>query len=188
LIMATIFVTAIITLPFWERASRRMNKRLAYIAGISFWAVVQLVLVTLTPSSSMGLLIFLCVLAGIGVGAAHVLPWSIMPDAIEWGEWQTGERHEGVFYSLITLLQKMASSIAIPLALVVLDASGYVPNSAVQPASVANGIRIVTGPVPAALLCLGILFASLYPLGRESYSELAQNLENRRAARSGEAG
>ena len=188
LIMATIFVTAIITLPFWERASRRMNKRLAYIAGISFWAVVQLVLVTLTPSSSMGLLIFLCVLAGIGVGAAHVLPWSIMPDAIEWGEWQTGERHEGVFYSLITLLQKMASSIAIPLALLVLDASGYVPNSAVQPASVANGIRIVTGPVPAALLCLGILFASLYPLGRESYSELAKNLENRRAARSGEAG
>lgn len=182
LIMATIFVVAIIALPFWERVSRRLNKRLAYIIGISFWGVVQLFIVTLTPSTSLGLLLFMCVLAGIGVGAAHILPWSIMPDAIEWGEWHTGERHEGVFYSLITLLQKVASSIAVPLALLVLDFTGYIPNSTSQPASVVTGIRILTGPIPAAMLCLGILFASLYPLGRESYTELAQNLESRRRA------
>ncbi len=184
LIMATIFVVAIIALPFWERVSRRLNKRLAYIIGISFWAVVQLFLVSLSPTSSLSLLLFMCVLAGIGVGAAHILPWSIMPDAIEWGEWQTGERHEGVFYSLITLLQKVASSIAVPLALLVLDFTGYIPNSTQQPAGVVTGIRMLTGPIPAVLLCLGILFASLYPLGRESYTQIARDLEARRAARS----
>jgi GPH family glycoside/pentoside/hexuronide:cation symporter len=126
-------------------------------------------------------------LAGIGVGAAHVLPWSIMPDAIEWGEWQTGERHEGVFYSLITLAQKVASSIAVPLVLLVLDFTGYQPNSVVQPASAVTGIRMVTGPVPAALLCLGILFALVYPLGRERYAEIAQSLESRRS-KAGETG
>jgi GPH family glycoside/pentoside/hexuronide:cation symporter len=186
LIMATIFVVAIIALPFWERVSRRLNKRLAYIIGISFWAVVQLFLVSLNPSSSLALLLFMCVLAGIGVGAAHILPWSIMPDAIEWGEWHTGERHEGVFYSLITLLQKIASSIAVPLALLMLDFTGYVPNSAQQPASVVTGIRVLAGPIPAAMLCLGILFASLYPLGRENYNQLARDLEARRMANSKE--
>jgi GPH family glycoside/pentoside/hexuronide:cation symporter len=186
LIMATIFIVAIFALPFWEWVSRRLNKRLAYITGIAFWAVVQLFLVLLTPSSSMSLLLFMCALAGIGVGAAHILPWSIMPDAIEWGEWHTGERHEGVFYSLITLLQKVASSIAVPLALLVLDFTGYVPNSAAQPASAINGIRMIAGPIPAAMLCLGILFASLYPLGRESYTELAQSLESRRKSKARE--
>jgi len=183
LIMATIFVVAIIALPLWEWASRRLNKRLAYIAGIAFWAAVQLVMVTLTPASGLGLLLGLCVLAGIGISAAHVLPWSIIPDAIEWGEWKTGERHEGVFYSLITLAQKIASSVAVPLALLVLDYTGYIPNSTAQPTSAVNGIRIVAGPIPAALLCLGILFAILYPLGRENYSQLAKDLEARRAAR-----
>jgi GPH family glycoside/pentoside/hexuronide:cation symporter len=183
LIMATIFVVAIIFLPFWEWVSRRSNKRLAYTIGISFWAVVQLFLVLLNPSSGLGLILFMCALAGIGVGAAHVIPWSIMPDAIEWGEWQTGERHEGVFYSLIMLAQKVASSVAIPLALLVLDATGYIPNSAVQPASAVTGIRIVTGVIPAVLLCMGILFASFYPLGRESYTELVQDLESRRATK-----
>jgi GPH family glycoside/pentoside/hexuronide:cation symporter len=97
---------------------------------------------------------------------------------------KTGERHEGMFYSLITLSQKVASSIAIPLVLLVLSATGYVPNSAEQPASAILGIRIVAGPIPAALLCLGILFAALYPLGRESYTQIAQELENRRTTRS----
>lgn len=184
LIMGVIFVTAICALPAWNYASRRLNKRLAYIIGIAFWAVVQLVLVTIQPSTSFGLILFLCVLAGIGVGAAHILPWSIIPDAIEYGEMKTGERHEGMFYSLITLSQKVASSIAIPLVLLVLSATGYVPNSAEQPASAILGIRIVAGPIPAAMLCLGILFAALYPLGRESYTQIAQELENRRNTRS----
>ena len=183
LIMGTIFIVAIIALPLWELISRKMNKRYAYITGISFWAVVQLVLITLGPSSPLPLLLFLCVLAGIGVSAAHVLPWSILPDAIEWGEWKTGERHEGMFYSLITLAAKIASSIAIPLALLVLDASGYISSSTSQPASAITGIRMVTGPIPAVLLCMGILFAILYPLGRENYSEIAKELEARRQAK-----
>jgi GPH family glycoside/pentoside/hexuronide:cation symporter len=183
LIMGVIFVTAICALPVWNYASRRLNKRLAYIVGIAFWAVVQLVLVTLGPSSSLGLILFLCVLAGIGVGAAHVLPWSIIPDAIEYGELKTGERHEGMFYSLITLSQKVASSFAIPLCLLVLSATGYISNGAQQPASAIMGIRIVAGPIPAALLCIGILFAALYPLGRESYTQIARELETRRAER-----
>ena len=186
LIMGTIFVVAIIALPLWEYISKKMNKRYAYIVGISFWAVVQLALITLGPASPLPLLMFLCVLAGIGVSAAHILPWSILPDAIEWGEWKTGERHEGMFYSLITLAAKVASSIAIPLALLVLDASGYISSSAIQPASAITGIRIVTGPIPAVLLCLGILFAILYPLGRDNYSDIAKELEARRKAKNTE--
>jgi len=182
LIMGVIFITAIASLPFWSQVSQRLNKRKAYIAGIAFWAVVQLGLVALQPSTGLGVILALCVLAGIGVGAAHVLPWSIIPDAIEWGELKTGERHEGVFYSLITLSQKVASSFAIPLSLLVLSGTGYIPNSANQPASAILGIRIVAGPIPAAMLCLGILFAALYPLGRESYTQIAHELEARRQA------
>jgi GPH family glycoside/pentoside/hexuronide:cation symporter len=182
LIMGVIFITAIASLPFWNQVSQRLNKRKAYIAGIAFWAVVQIGLVTLQPSTGLGLIVVLCILAGIGVGAAHVLPWSIIPDAIEWGELKTGERHEGIFYSLITLSQKVASSFAIPLSLLVLSGTGYIPNSAQQPDSAILGIRIVAGPIPAALLCLGILFAALYPLGRESYTQIARELEARRLA------
>lgn len=182
LIMATIFIVGILALPLWLWISRRLNKRRAYIIGMVFFAGVLLVLISLTPATPLFIILILCLLAGIGVSAAHVIPWSMIPDAIEYGELDTGKRHEGMFYSLITLAQKVASSIAIPLALLMLDRTGYIPNSAVQPESAVRGIRLLVGPVPAVMLCIGILFAILYPLGRERYTQIAQELEDRRAA------
>ena len=180
LIMAVIFVTAILVLPFWEWVSRRWNKRTAYAAGVAFLAAVLLGLISLGPQSPLQLILTLCVLAGIGVSAAHILPWSIIPDAIEWDEWQTGERHEGMFYSLVTLSQKVASSITIPLVLLMLQVTGYVPSAAEQPASALLGIRLVIGPLPGLLLSAGIIFALLYPLSRESHRRIVQELEERR--------
>ena len=180
LIMAVIFIVAIFALPFWEWTSRKLNKRLAYAAGIAFWAVVQVVLITMNASSPLTLILFLCGLAGIGVSAAHILPWSIIPDAIEWDEYQTGERHEGMFYSLVTLMQKIASSIAIPLTAIFLDLTHYVPNSATQPASALLGIRILVGPIPAVLLIIGIIFALKYPLSREEFTRVVKELHARR--------
>jgi GPH family glycoside/pentoside/hexuronide:cation symporter len=92
-----------------------------------------------------------------------------------------------MFYSLITLMQKVATSIAIPLALLLLDVTGYVPNAARQPASALLGIRILAGPIPAVLLCAGILFAILYPLSREQHAEICQELEGRRVRHAKEA-
>ncbi|MDP2966781.1 MAG: MFS transporter [Pelolinea sp.] len=180
IIMALIFVTAIIALPFWDFASRKLNKRLAYAYGVAFWAVAQILLITVGPLVSMPVLVFLCIMAGIGVSAAHVLPWAILPDAIEWDEYITGERHEGMFYSLVTLMGKIASSIAIPLTAVMLDVTGYIPNAAQQPASALLGIRLLVGPVPAVFLTISIIFAIKYPLERAQFSSIVKELEERR--------
>jgi GPH family glycoside/pentoside/hexuronide:cation symporter len=180
LIMATIFVVALFALPIWDWVSRRWSKRWAYIFGIAFWAVVQIVLITVNPQTPLAAILVLCALAGVGVAAAHVLPWAILPDAIEWDEYQTGERHEGMFYSLTTLTKKIATSIALPLVLLLLEATGYVANAAQQETSALLGIRIAIGPIPAILLVIGIAFAFKYPLDRVQFAELVKKLEARR--------
>jgi GPH family glycoside/pentoside/hexuronide:cation symporter len=147
---------------------------------------VQIALIFLSPSTALPVILVLCALAGIGVSSAHVLPWSIIPDAMEWDEWQTGERHEGMFYSLVTLAQKVASSIAIPLILLMLQLTGYVPTSPTQPPNALLGIRLAIGPIPALLLVGGILFAVFYPLSRESHQRIVRELEARRAKVKGE--
>ncbi|MGC9468251.1 MAG: MFS transporter [Anaerolineae bacterium] len=180
LMMATIFVTAMLALPLWLWVSRRWSKRWAYIAGVAFWTAVQLVLVTVSPATPMTPVLVLCVLAGIGVSAVHVLPWAIIPDAVEWDEWRTGKRHEGMLYSITTLAHKVAASIAIPLSLLVLEFTGYVPNAAVQSDRALLGIRIVMGPIPALLLCLGIAVAFRYPLDRGEFNRITAELEARK--------
>jgi GPH family glycoside/pentoside/hexuronide:cation symporter len=184
LIMGTIFVTAIFALPLWNWVARHWDKRISYILGIAFWAAVQLVIITLGPSTPLAVLLTLCALAGIGVAAAHVLPWSILPDAIEWDEWKTGERHEGMFYSIVTLSHKVAASIAIPLVLLLLNTFEYQANVAIQQPRVELAIRLITGPIPVVFLCLGILCAVFYPLSRERYNQIVKELEERRRGRS----
>jgi GPH family glycoside/pentoside/hexuronide:cation symporter len=182
LIMASIFVTAILALPVWNWAAQRWSKRWAYVAGIAFWVGVQMLLITLNPATSLTVILFMCILAGLGVSAAHVLTWAMIPDAVEWGEWQTGERNEGMLYSLTTLVRKVTASLAVPAVGLILQVTGYVPNAAQQPERALLGIRIAFGPLPAALLCLGILFALLYPLGREEYARIIHELAERRTA------
>jgi len=182
LIAGTIFIVALLTLPFWDWASRHWDKRVAYSAGVAFWAAVVVVLVVVSPTWGLPVVFALAALAGIGVGAAHVLPWSIIPDAAEWDELATGQRHEGMFYSLVTLMQKVASSVAIPMVLLMLQFTGYVPNAPIQSPATVRGIQALMGPVPAVLLSAGILFALLYPLSRKRHAEVRAELELRRAA------
>ncbi len=181
LIMGSVFVSAVFFLPLWSWLAARWNKTRAYIMGMLFFIAVLGVLIFLQPTTPLPLIFTITTLAGVGVAAAHVMPWSILPDAVEWDEWQTGQRHEGAFYSLVTLAQKIASSIAIPLAGVLLKISGYVPNAVDQAPSALWAIRGLVGIVPPLLLLGGILFALRYPLSRERHAEVRRLLAERRA-------
>ena len=181
LIMATIFVIAMFALPIWNWVSKRWSKRYAYMIGIAFWAVVQMVLITMNPSTPLSLILVLCAMAGVGVAAAHVLPWAILPDAIEWYEYQTGERHEGMFYSVTTLARKVTSAVSVTFIGPILEITGYQPNLTQQSAEAVRGIKLVIGPIPALLLCLGIFIAYKYPLDRDQFTSLVADLKKRRA-------
>jgi len=182
IIMATIFVIAMFALPIWNWVSKRWSKRYAYMYGIAFWAVVQLVLITMTPATPLSLILILCAMAGIGVSAAHVLPWAILPDAIEWYEYQTGERHEGMFYSITTLARKVTSAVSVTFIGPILELTGYQPNVAQQSKQALQGIKLIIGPIPAVLLVIGIIIAYKYPLDRKEFMKIVEKLKLRRAA------
>lgn len=182
IVAAAVFVTAILVLPFWVWASQRTDKRKAYIYGMIFLSVVMITLVFLNPSAGMPLVLSLAALAGVGVSAVHVLPWAMIPDAVEVDELDTGARHEGMFYALVTLFRKIASSIAIPLALLMLDGSGFISNAHSQPASAIWAIRLLMGPIPSVFLVGGIIFALYYPLSRQVHTETREQIAARQAA------
>ena len=182
LVAGTVFISALFTLPIWEWASRKWDKRRAYIAGMVFLSAVMITLIMVDPSWGLGIVFFLAGLAGIGVAAVHVLPWSMIPDAIEVDELETGERHEGMYYSLVLLLRKVASSIAIPMTLLVLDWSGYVSNAYVQSPRAVKAIQALIGPVPSVFFIAGITFALFYPLSRKKHAEIRKQIEDTKSA------
>ena len=182
IVAGAVFITAIVVLPFWVWASQRTDKRAAYIYGMFFFIAVMVTLGFLSPSLGFNVVIALACFAGVGVSAVHVLTWAMIPDAVEVDELQSGARHEGMFYALVTLFRKVASSISIPMTALVLGWSGYVSNSAQQPESAVWAIRILIGPVASIFLFAGILFARFYPLSRAAHAETREQLAARRDA------
>ena len=178
-IMAAVFLSALVWLPFWSWFAQRLSKRSAYVVGMLFWGVVQIALISLRPGTPLPAVLALAALAGVGISTAHIIPFSIIPDALEWDELRTGLRREGAYYSMVTLMQKVASSMAVPMALLVLAWAGYVPNVP-QTARSLWAIRGLVGPLPAALLIAGIVFAAFYPLSREQHARIRRLLERKR--------
>jgi GPH family glycoside/pentoside/hexuronide:cation symporter len=80
-VFAVMLITAVAVLPFWVWISNRFSKQSAYIFGMIFWAIVQLVVFSIKPGQ-VELVLFMSFLAGISVSAAHLLPDSLFPDVI----------------------------------------------------------------------------------------------------------
>jgi GPH family glycoside/pentoside/hexuronide:cation symporter len=176
--------TALLMLPVWSRCSQRWGKKATYFAGMLLWLIAELGLVLLQPSQT-GVLWPLALLAGMGVSTAYLIPWSMMPDVIELDELQTGERHEGLYYSLMVLLQKIGLALGLFLVGKALDLAGYLPSGAGQPLPIQPdlallAVRLTVSAVPAVCLGVGLILAWRYPLSRERHAEVLLQLAERR--------
>jgi GPH family glycoside/pentoside/hexuronide:cation symporter len=111
-----------------------------------------------------------------------VLPWAIIPDAVEYDELISGKRHEGMYYSLVTLFRKVSVSLAVPFTLVMLGWTGYIANAPQQPQSAIIGIITLVGLLPAALFLVGASFARKLPITREDFTRVRTEVDRRRVA------
>ena len=163
--------------------SRRVGKRGIYFWGMGFWILIQSGLFFLQPDQTQ-LLYLLAFAASFGVATAYVVPWSMLPDVIELDELETGQRREGVFYSFMTLLQKIGLAVGIFIVGQALEVAGFVattPGEAlpIQPDSALLAIRIAIGPFPTLCLIIGVILAYFYPITRERHAEILLKLSDR---------
>jgi sugar (glycoside-pentoside-hexuronide) transporter len=104
-------------------------------------------------------------LSCIGQGIACSMPFAMLSDTVDYGEWKTGIRASGFLTAIgSAFCIKAGSGIGGFIPAMVMDAFGYVPN-AVQSASALLGIQVVFIWLPAVIFLLGIvpmLFYSKY--------------------------
>lgn len=182
-VLGVLLIVAVAAIPIWNWLARRSSKRVAYIIGMLFWAVVQLLILTVQPGQ-IGYILVLAFLAGLSVSTAHVLPEAIFPDVIEWDELRTRQRHEGIYYGTKNFIRKLTGAVSIFFALQVLGIFNYQspPEGVVQFSqfdTTLTAIRILTGPVGAILLISSIVIAWFYPLTRERHERIRRLLKRR---------
>lgn len=184
LIILAVQGTALGMLSVWNAISQKVGKKAVYFMGTGFWIVSQAGLFLLQPGQTVALYV-LAVVAGLGVSTAYLIPWAMLPDAIELDELETGQRREGLFYSFMVFLQKICLGIALAVILQSLEWTGYIhPTDAVplpvQPPAVLLAIRFAIGPIPTISLIGGLILAYFYPITREMHQQVLLQLAERK--------
>ncbi|MEW8626357.1 MAG: MFS transporter [Candidatus Thiodiazotropha sp.] len=164
------------TMYVWKRLVDLWEKNFAYIVGLSCSVIGLTSLYWIEPGQE-NILMGMLVVIGIGMGSHWVVPFSMIPDTVDHGHMQEGERRSGVYMGLYGLIDKIARTVATVSMAAILELSGYVPNVAQTPEAL-QGIRLAAGPLPALCLALAIPLLLVYPITRARHADLKQALDS----------
>lgn len=128
-------------------------------------------------------LLFIGWIAGIiSSGAAMALPFSLLSDSVDYGEWKSGVRAAGLLTAIgAAFCLKAGSGLGGALPAWILDATGYVAN-ADQSAKALLGIEIGFIWLPALFYLFSAIPVLFYRKFERMEPEIHAELEHRRAA------
>ncbi|MBI3249154.1 MAG: MFS transporter [Deltaproteobacteria bacterium] len=177
-VMTLFFLATLISLGLWARLARHVGKNRAFQLCV-LWSILVLSLFPLMRADMPHHWFYLFVIfIGLGAGG-YALPASIVADIIDYDELQTGERREGLFFSLWTLVMKVTAALAIGCVGFGLDFIGYLPNQP-QTEATLQGLKLLYGPIPAMFLLVSLLIFRRFPLTQESHADIQRQLQERR--------
>jgi sugar (glycoside-pentoside-hexuronide) transporter len=156
-------------------ACRRWDKKGAYFVGASL-AVVGSVVFHFIPADNLVAILAAAAFGSFGITVVSTLGWAMLPDTVEYGEWKTGKRTEGIVYSFFSFSQKLATALAGGIAALTLTLTGYVSRSPGQSQAALTGIRSTLTFIPAGCLVISMGILLFYRLDRKSFQQIQGDL------------
>ena len=180
--VGSIFIIA----PFIPRLVVAIGKKKAFL-GFGVIGVVAGVGISLSPPSVVWVPLVFFALMGISTAGVNTLMWALEADTVEYGEWKTGVRTEGITYALFSFTRKLGQAVGGALAAFIIGAGGYVGGMAAQSQSAINAIRFASGFAPAIFILIGIAIFFRYPLTEQTFATMVAETAARRAERAAAA-
>ena len=144
--------------------------------------IASFVILYLFPSNHTVFLLGMHALIGFTNPVGNI-SYGIMCDAIDYGEYKYGVREEALSSSFMSFGVKLATAITGSVGVLLLAATGYVPN-AEQTASAVNGINLIVNLFPALITVIAMIPMLWYKLDNQTMAEVQDELRRRRAAES----
>ncbi len=104
------FFFAIISVPIWTIISKKYGKKEVWSLSLFLSAVFFLLVFFLENGNFLFFIIISCI-TGFCLGADLIIPPSIQADITDWHRCKFGEDISGVFFSIITFLNKLAFAV-----------------------------------------------------------------------------
>jgi oligogalacturonide transporter len=193
-LMTAMYLAQLVSVMVAIRVVIRIGPLFAYRVAITLFIVALLLYGLLYLNREPGVapsalwLFGPIVLAGLGRGTLNFVPWSVYNYLPDIDEAVTGQRREGIFAGVMTLVRKLAQSAAIIATGWLIDLGGYVSpkgrpagEALVQTAQAVDTVALVMVLGPIVAMLLGLVAAWRFRLNAATHAVLAREVERLRA-------
>lgn len=155
------------------------KKNIAIYSGIV--SIAAYVVLVLFPTKNPMLYIALITVSGFGTALYGMIVWALVGDVIDYQEYLSGKREEGIVYATYSLSRKLVQAIVGSIGGFALAAIGYQSGAATQAPEVAESIRTIITVVPLIGFIFGtVCLKFVYNLNNKTLNEVNEELERRR--------
>jgi GPH family glycoside/pentoside/hexuronide:cation symporter len=166
-------ISTLVGLQLWTSVSHRQGRIRALQWGSGLWIAGCMAAMLLAPLDAaisplgsagnglrLALLLGAILLVGLGASTAYLIPWALLPDAID----ADPEKPAGQYSAWMVFTQKICISFALFFFGNLMSFSGYVASRGMlQPDSALVAIRLCMGIIPAVLVVLGLVVIRRWP-------------------------
>lgn len=171
-------VPSIVVIFFIPWLLKKYTKRTLSLVGAAICIVGQLALVVAPESLTMAMVASVC--RGIGQAPLMGVVFSFLADSVEYGQYKTNLRLEGLIYSAASVGSKVGGGLMSALFGIIMDFAGYDGMAAVQSATALEAIKALYIEGPMVVWGVAIIILMFHRLEKE-YPAIMRELAAREA-------
>ena len=163
-------VLSLASIPVWLWIGRRYGKKAVWISGTTL-AAAGLLAIFVLRSHSVPLTAALYGLSNAGATGFILIFYAMTADTVDWGEWHSGRRQEGVVFGAVSLANKFAAGVATGALGTALTYVGFVTDETQTPDTL-DGMWVIGLLIPALAFIFSAILMLGYPLSKQRHAEI----------------
>jgi GPH family glycoside/pentoside/hexuronide:cation symporter len=171
-------VALIVALPLSKPLAKRFGNKNVFIVS-SLISGLFFILIYIAGKDDLTAIYVFNIIAKMAYAPAVPLLWTMIADSADFGEWTTGRRSTGLYFSAAVFAQKAGWGIGAAVAGWILAASGFVPNL-IQNNTAITGIKLLVSVIPGILYMSCAVFMIFYRIDAKTTALMKKELSERR--------
>ncbi len=163
--------------------SKKFTKKWTYVAVHIFGGVVMAIMYFVGYDATWKLIIAAIglILLGIPQGVNNIITYAMIGDTVDYLEWKTGERGEGICFAMQTLMNKVGMAVGAFIGVISFSAAGIDAETGYISAEGANtlwNMLVLSGVISMLACAIPVIF---YKVTEKRQAEMIEEIKARKA-------
>ncbi|MBL0953722.1 MAG: MFS transporter [Leptospira sp.] len=177
-ILLPFFLVLMLSIGFWVWISKRIGKKIPAFLGVFGLGLLTVIVYPLFPYGELRPPLIAAFFGGIFAGSILIMD-SILTDVVDYDEYKTGEKREGLYFGIWKMGVKFSQAFGIALTGFLLDFIGFQNGLTEQSAEVGFRLAMIFGPGVGFFFILGSIVFLFFPLTDAKHIQVQRILTKR---------